>query len=79
MTEINSAPEFESIAALKAVKAGHANDVDIAAQVLADNLNGNISESWTLAEDKGLIRKIDWRLISIKPKLFVCATLSPLR
>ncbi|CAG8950030.1 hypothetical protein HYFRA_00004364 [Hymenoscyphus fraxineus] len=40
MTEINSAPEFESIATLKAVKAGHVNDVDIAARVLANNLNG---------------------------------------
>lgn len=65
MTEINSAPDYEAVEALKAVKAGHADDVDIAAQILADNLGSGVAESWTPTEDKSLIRKVDWRLIPI--------------
>ncbi|KAH8648195.1 putative allantoate permease [Tricladium varicosporioides] len=76
--EINAsatAPETEAVEALKAVKAGHANDVDIAAQILANNIDVGGVESWTAGEDKKLIQKVDWRLI---PILFVCATLSGL-
>lgn len=73
--DIAFAPELEAVEALKAVKAGHADDVDIAAQILANNIDIAGSESWSLAEDKSLMRKVDWRLI---PILFVCATLSGL-
>ncbi|KAH9902346.1 putative allantoate permease [Xylariomycetidae sp. FL2044] len=61
-------------AAVKAVKAGRAKDVDIAAQIIAEfGEDGTIT--WTPEEEKKLIRKVDWRLI---PILFVCATLSGL-
>ncbi|TVY22577.1 putative transporter [Lachnellula hyalina] len=73
--EVSAAPEFEAVEALKAVKAGHADDVDIAARILADNIDVAGNETWSVAEDKKLIRKVDWRLI---PILFVCATLSGL-
>jgi len=65
MAEITAAPEFEAVEALKAVKAGHADDVDIAAQILANNIDIAGVESWTLVEDKKLIKKVDWRLIPI--------------
>lgn len=68
MREINSGPEFEAVEALKAVKAGHADDVDIAAQILADNLGSGVAESWSPVEDKSVIRKVDWRLIPIVSK-----------
>lgn len=63
--DIAFAPELEAVEALKAVKAGHADDVDIAAQILANNIDIAGSESWSLAEDKSLMRKVDWRLIPI--------------
>lgn len=65
MAEISAAPEFEAVEALKAVKAGHADDVDIAARILADNIDVIGNETWSVAEDKKLIRKVDWRLIPI--------------
>ncbi|KAJ5724999.1 uncharacterized protein N7483_006356 [Penicillium malachiteum] len=80
--------------AVKAVKAGRTNDVDIAAQILSNYADEMDGDSWTIEEEKKLIRRIDWRLIpvvtvrSIIParinklinfsKLFVCATLSGL-
>ena len=63
--EVTDAHEFEASEALKAVKAGHADEVDIAAQVLANNLASMGSETWTLEEDKKLIHKVDCRLIPI--------------
>jgi len=63
--EVSAAPEFEAVEALKAVKAGHADDVDIAARILADNIDVAGNETWSVAEDKKLIRKVDWRLIPI--------------
>jgi hypothetical protein len=63
--EISIAPETEAIEALKAVKAGHANDVDIAAQILANNIHAAGIETWTAEEDRKLIRRVDWRLIPI--------------
>jgi hypothetical protein len=65
MAGITTAPTFEAVDALKAVKAGHADDVDIAAQILANNIDIPGTDSWTVAEDKRLIRKVDWRLIPI--------------
>jgi MFS transporter, ACS family, allantoate permease len=65
MAEITAAPELEAVEALKAVKAGHADDVDIAARILADNIDIAGAEIWTVAEDKKLIKKVDWRLIQI--------------
>jgi hypothetical protein len=61
--QIGLAPEYEAFEALKAVKAGHADDVDIAAQILANNLD--VGDSWSLEEDKKLMRRVDWRLIPI--------------
>lgn len=72
MTEINSMSEFEAAEALKAVKAGHADDVDIAAQILADHLGSGTAESWIPSEDKNLIRKVDWRLIPIVRQRHYC-------
>lgn len=63
--DIAFAPELEAVEALKAVKAGHADDVDIAAQILANNIDIAGNESWELDEDKSLMRKVDWRLIPI--------------
>ncbi|KAI4602258.1 hypothetical protein KJ359_009497 [Pestalotiopsis sp. 9143b] len=61
-------------AAVKAVKAGRAKDVDIAAQIIAEcGEDGTIT--WTEEEERKLIRKVDWHII---PILFVCATLSGL-
>ncbi|KAJ5272921.1 hypothetical protein N7478_008046 [Penicillium angulare] len=62
-------------AAVKAIKAGQKNDVDIAAQIIADYADQGDGESWSLEEEKKLIRRVDWRLI---PTLFICATLSGL-
>ncbi|KAK6078444.1 allantoate permease [Seiridium cupressi] len=61
-------------AAVKAVKAGKAKDVDIAAQIIAQ-YGGDGTITWTKEEEKKLIRKVDWHII---PILFVCATLSGL-
>jgi hypothetical protein len=61
--EIAHTPEYEAVEAFKAVKAGHADDVDIATQILANNLDANDSSS--LQEDKKLMSKFDWRLIPI--------------
>ncbi|KAK9777593.1 putative Major facilitator superfamily (MFS) profile domain-containing protein [Seiridium cardinale] len=61
-------------AAVKAVKAGRAKDVDIAAQIIAQ-YGGDGTITWTKEEEKKLIRKVDWHII---PILFVCATLSGL-
>ncbi|KAL4784161.1 putative allantoate permease [Aspergillus varians] len=60
-------------AAIKAVKAGD-QDVDIAAQILADYAD-EMRDGWSEEEEKKLIRRVDWRLV---PVLFVCATLSGL-
>lgn len=78
--DISQAPQEATIdvvaeAAVKAVKAGHARDVDVAAQILADHGHEMLEHSWTSEEDKKLMRKVDWRLI---PILFVCATMSGL-
>ncbi|KAJ5546794.1 hypothetical protein N7494_004379 [Penicillium frequentans] len=62
-------------AAVKAIKAGHNKDVDIAAQIISDYADQMDGESWSIEEERRLIRRIDWRLI---PTLFVCATLSGL-
>lgn len=52
-------------AAVKAVKAGRAKDVDIAAQIIAEHGQEMEGESWSVAEEKKLIRKVDWMLIPI--------------
>lgn len=51
-------------AAVKAVKAGHAKDVDIAAQILAQYGNEN-DRNWSEEEEKKLIRKVDWMIVPI--------------
>ena len=50
-------------AAVKAIKAGRKNDVDIAAQIISDYADQGDGESWSLEEEKKLIRRVDWRLI----------------
>ncbi|CAI7621439.1 unnamed protein product [Penicillium pancosmium] len=62
-------------AAVKAIKAGRNKDVDIAAQIVSDYADQMDGETWSVEEERRLIRRIDWRLI---PTLFVCATLSGL-
>ncbi|KAL4954529.1 allantoate permease [Aspergillus filifer] len=71
--ETTSKPALTAGAAVKAVKAGD-QDVDIAAQIIAD-YGEEMSEGWSKDEEKKLMRRVDWRLI---PVLFVCATLSGL-
>ncbi|KAF2636341.1 putative allantoate permease [Massarina eburnea CBS 473.64] len=66
--------ELSADAAIKAVKAGRAKDVDIAAQIIAQH-GHEIGDGWTAEEEKLLMRKVDWRLV---PILFVCATMSGL-
>ena len=52
-------------AAVKAVNAGRAEDVDIAAQIIAKHGQEFEGEPWPAAEEKRLMRRIDWRLIPI--------------
>ncbi|KAK5702266.1 hypothetical protein LTR17_022447 [Elasticomyces elasticus] len=61
--------------AVLAIKAGRAKDIDIAAQIIAENADSMGDEPWTAEEDKKLMRRVDWRLV---PILFVCAALSGL-
>ena len=51
-------------AAVKAVKAGNAKDVDVAAQIIAQYAEEG-DRSWTEEEEKKLIRKVDWMLVPI--------------
>lgn len=53
-----------AFAAVKAVKAGKSKDVDIAAQILAQYDNEEDC-SWTIEEEKKLIRKVDWMIVPI--------------
>ncbi|EMC99244.1 hypothetical protein BAUCODRAFT_65035 [Baudoinia panamericana UAMH 10762] len=62
-------------AAAKAVEAGHAKDVDIAAQIIAEHGDTVDGDTWPAEEERKLMRRVDWRLI---PILFVCATMSGL-
>ena len=56
--------ELSAEAAVKAVKAGHAKDVDIAAQIIAEH-GHELGNGWTPEEEKRLMRKVDWRLVPI--------------
>jgi hypothetical protein len=51
-------------AAVRAVKGGRAKDVDIAANFIAGH-GGDGTITWTVEEEKKLIRKVDWHLIPI--------------
>jgi MFS transporter, ACS family, allantoate permease len=66
-TAANTADEeiFKTEAAVKAVKAGNADDVDIAAQVIANYADEMGDGTWTKEEEKRLMRKVDWWLIPI--------------
>jgi len=57
--------EIEATEAVNAVKEGHADDVDIAAQILAENVGAEGIESWSAEEDKKLMWRVDWRLVPI--------------
>ena len=50
--------------AIKAVKDGNAEGVDIAARILAEYGEDN-DEGWTPEEEKKLIRKVDWMIIPV--------------
>lgn len=51
--------------AVKAVKAGNAKDIDIAAQIIAEHGHEIGSNGWSPEEEKKLMRKVDWRLVPI--------------
>lgn len=55
--------EVAADAAVKAIKAGRNKDVDIAAQIISDYADQMDGESWSVEEEKKLMRRIDWRLI----------------
>lgn len=50
-------------AAVKAIKAGRNKDVDIAAQIVSDYADQMDGDTWSVEEERKLIRRIDWRLI----------------
>ncbi len=58
------ANETTTGAAVKAVKAGNAKDVDIAAQIIAQYAEEG-DRNWSEEEEKKLIRKVDWMLVPI--------------
>lgn len=51
--------------AVKAVKAGNAKDIDIAAQIIAEYGHEIGTNGWSQEEEKKLMRKVDWRLVPI--------------
>lgn len=51
--------------AVKAVKAGRAHDVDIAAKFIAQHGHELQGNDYTKEEEKAVVRKIDWRLVPI--------------
>lgn len=65
ITEEPKAAGLTVEAAVKAVKAGNAKDVDIAAQIIADYADEMGEDGWGKEEEKKLMRKVDWWLIPI--------------
>jgi MFS transporter, ACS family, allantoate permease len=64
-SNLDSPTELTAETAVKAVKAGRAKDVDIAARFIADHgheLHGN---QYSEDEERKVIRKVDWRLVPI--------------
>lgn len=51
-------------AAVKAIKAGKTQDIDIAAQIIAQYSDEG-DQTWTEEEEKRLVRKVDWMLVPI--------------
>ena len=51
--------------ALKALEGQRQEEVDIAAQVIKDNAAEAGDEPWTSAEDKKLMKKVDWRIVPV--------------
>ena len=85
--------ELTAELAVKAIKAGNAKGIDIAAQIIVEHGHEIGSHGWSPEEEKKLMRKVDWRLVPIVSsttfvfitivtnaveQLFVCATLSGL-
>jgi hypothetical protein len=60
--------ELTAELAAKAVKAGNAKDIDIAAQIIAEHGHEIGSNGWSPEEEKKLMKKVDWRLIPIASK-----------
>lgn len=52
-------------AAVKIVKAGHVDDIDIAAQIIANYVDEIGPDGWSKEEEKKLMRKVDLWLIPI--------------
>lgn len=69
-----SATNEAAVAAVKAVKAGRAKDVDIAAQILAQ-YSDESGQGWTEEEEKKLIRKVDWMIVPIVRNTPACLML----
>lgn len=63
-----SSMDAPAVAAVKAVQAGNAKDVDIAAQIIAQYA-GEGDGTWTEEEEKRLIRKVDWMIVPIVSQL----------
>lgn len=72
----SSSTDAVAVAAIKAVKAGNAKDVDIAAQIIAQYA-GEGDANWTEEEEKRLIRKVDWMIVPIVSALGLSALLPP--
>lgn len=70
------APVGDTPVAVKAIKTGNANEVDIAAQILADYADTMGPEGWTKEEEKKLMRKVDWWLIPIVSISILVLTIS---
>jgi hypothetical protein len=60
--------ELTAELAVKAVRAGNAKDIDIAAQIIAEHGHEIGSNGWSPDEEKKLMKKVDWRLIPIASK-----------
>lgn len=56
--------DVTAAAAVKAMKAGNTEDIDIAAQIIAQ-YSDEANQTWSEEEEKRLIRKVDWMLVPI--------------
>jgi MFS transporter, ACS family, allantoate permease len=64
-TDQDASNELTAEAAVKAVKAGRAKDVDIAARFIAQHGHELQGNEYSEDEEKKIIRKVDWRLVPI--------------
>jgi MFS transporter, ACS family, allantoate permease len=64
-TESDSTPGLTAETAVKAVKAGRAKDVDIAARFISQHGHELQGNDYTKEEEKKIVRTVDWRLVPI--------------